>query len=192
MKRIFCLLLIIIMVFTLSACASKNPGSSETPATVEDNKGVPEINWKPVTVYDDFGEKVGYSNQAIEYDTKCAFVGEENNRKLSVEFTYVQNPDLQGFNIAIEADHSRGTFGYGIRDLLYKIDGETYEIIKLYGVGLWAEEHKEDVERIYSALIEGKDVAFSVEIKYHSSAYQRYAFTVSGYGFADVVSEYLE
>lgn len=192
MKRIICLVITIIVAYGFNACSSNHSATSTAPVSSEDKKEVRVSDWKPVTVYDDFGEENGYSNYVIEYDTKCAYVGDDNSKKLSVVFDYVQQPDLQGFNIAIEADPSRGTFGYVIKDLRYKTDGEAYEILKFNGIGLWDNQYKEDVERIYNALIGGKDVAFSVEIKYQSSSYHKYAFTVSGYGFADAAYEYLE
>lgn len=108
MKRILCLVLIMIVVISFPACGSPN---SDTSASAEDKKEARVSDWKPVTVYDDFGEKNGYSKYEIEYETKCAYVGEDNSKKLSVVFDYVQRPDLQGFNIAIEANPSEGTLG---------------------------------------------------------------------------------
>lgn len=190
MKRILCSVLIIILAISFPACGSQK---SDTSAVAEDQKETRVSDWKPVPVYDDFGGKNGYLKNEIEYETKCAYVGEDSRRELSVVFDYLQLPDKQGFNIAIEANPSTGSLGYKIKDLRYRIDGETYEILKFNGIGLWGDnKYKEDVERIYNALIDGKDIAFSVEIKYQSSTYSKYAFTVSGYGFADVADEYLE
>ena len=190
MKKILCLLLIIITVL-LAACSHSQSDTSITSTAENKEKETRVSDWKPITVYDDFGEEDGYSKNAIEYDTKCAYVGDENNKKLSVVFDYVQQQDVQGFNIAIEAKPSQGTLGYKIKDLRYKIDDESYEILKFNNIGLWSNRYKEDVERIYNALIDGKDVSFSVEIQYQSSSYHKYAFTVSGYGFADAAYEYL-
>lgn len=191
MKRYFCFALIIFMAFSFSACASNDSDTSNTPLLVEETTEPRISDWNPIPIYDDFGEKKGYSTNIIEYNTSCSLVGEENGKKLPVVFDYVQQPNLQGFNIAIDSNPDRGVLGRSIKDLRYKIDGETYEILRFDNIGLWRDEHKEDFERIYNALIDGKDIAFSVVI-WDSSTYHKFTFTVSGFGFADVAYEYLD
>lgn len=176
MKRILSIILAFIFVLSFTACGS---GGSQKAGS----------NWTPVVEYDDFGEAVGYADR-LEYKTTATIIkdGERTGEGRTVDFSY--NKQISTFGIGIDADNIGGH--NLIDDLSYKIDGKSYTIDGLDNYGFGGESDQ-DFERVYEALIDGKDITFSAYIiGGHYVDSQNYVFTISGNGFEDAVNEYLK
>ena len=183
MKRVLCFVLIFIMAFSLTACASER--SSQKEETPEDSN-----SWTPVTVYEDFGEVAGYSNTTIEFETRCVLISKNRQKSLPVTFRYTQNKEIQIFSID----------GISINGFRYKIDENISESINVSRSSLHTElgysisntsMNSEDFSKIWDALKEGKDVAFCV-VQTLGNQTEKYAFIVSGNGFKEAVDTYIE
>ena len=191
MKRSAWFILCLLMIISLVGCAEKNnPNTSHTSQptnTTEENKGEVLSGWEPVKIYDDFGSETGYSDQVIRFQADGYFSDNKDHtgKPIPVVFDYIQTDDHKLFNIAIDPDYKKGTLGYSIKVLHYKIegDGETYNL-KLNGINLSYDYEKEDFIRLFNALQAKKSIQFSAEITYKSKS-EKLLFTIYGIGFED-------